>query len=221
MADESTSTPQVPVQTAVDAPFASGADRLPPLAAPTDGVHKQLYQFLWSGAAVLFGCILPLQTHARGFDANSYNPSLTGPIGFQTVGGSLTAFVAIVFLAAQLHGLRTHRVLFKPLFLMMGVTVWAWMNVLPAFRAAPTLPCKGFPHETKTVGDALLTLDLRWMGSFLEHIGPGNFFILVGSTIPVLIFLSAFLAVIVPKKKNDLSDSGHSEEGAGKGRKRR
>ncbi len=185
----------------------AGMSVAPEGAASGGPAHKQLYQFLWGGIAVLFGCLTPFHDKAVGWDSSVFNPELTGPVGLMTVSGSIAAFVAVLFIGAQLYSIKFRKVMLGPLVLMLFVCIWGWASLVGGFSAS------GLGG-----GDSswfALFYDFGYFQDYFRHVGPGYLFVTLGSTYVVVVFAGAIAGLGKGKKS-----SGGASGGGGKTRSR-
>jgi len=200
-----------------DAPQAPEAMTMAPMmmGMPAGPAHKQLYQFFWGGCAVLFGCLLRFNSYAAGWDAKVFNPGLEpGPFGFLTVGGSIVAFTAILYIGAQIWCMTHRRVLLGPIVIMLCTCVWAWLRVVAGF-GAEGLTMTGDPEMAHAWTAMFYKADT--FVAFWHHLGPGFLFIWAGSTYVILIFFKALLGLGGGKKSTEAAADAPAR---GRGRRR-
>ena len=176
--------------------------------------HKQLYQFLWGGIAVLFGCLLPMVDGVEGWAADQFQPTLEGPIGLMTVGGAIAGFFAILVIGAQIYCMKFRKLLLTPIVIMAGIAAWGWVHLVPAFDAVPLFSPEDAaePYKVHHVfwkADAFVDL---W-----RHIGVGYLFVTAGSTYVVLVFLKELLG-LGGKKKPAAGEAAPAARGRGRRR---
>lgn len=194
----------------------------PPGPGPAPSAHKQLYQFLWGGIAILFGCLLPFHDAAPGWVSSTYNAALSGPLGFQTVGGSIVAFCALLFVAAQWHCIKTNKVMLGPILLIFFITFFAWRWFLPAFDANDSFIALEVVRAESSWTSFFHRGD--YFAAILNHVGPGHLFLVGGSTYIVLVFILAIVGVGEGKKKTpgagDPGNGGKRAASKGRGKRR-
>jgi len=164
------------------------------LAAPP--AHKQLYQILWGAVAVFFGCLLPLNDQAVGWKSDTFDPALVGPIGLMTVGGSVSAFAALLTIGAQIYCIRYRKLMLSPIVLMLLVAIWSWMHIVPGFAAGGQ-----FMDNAGMRWTALLQGKIGYFSDLMRHLGHGYLFATIGSSFVVLMFLKEVLGLGARKKK--------------------
>ena len=183
-----------------------------PSAAPGAAVatvaspaHKQLYQFLWAGIAIFFGCCLPFHNRAMGWDEALFQPELRGPIGLMTLGGSVVAFAALLCIGAQLYCIKYSKVMLGPMALFVLIAFWSWMRVAQGFGG------EGIGGEDGAWFKILY--DAQYNSDFWSHIGPGYLFTALGSTYAILVLAKAVLGGGKKDKSGAASPSGSRRGG--------